>query len=352
MANPFGQGLNAYSYVEGRPLHATDPSGWQLRPDDYRPGPNGEPITIVVAPTGSSDNVDGAESDSAADERAGAGAAGAATNQSPARELGHPRGEGARDLGNPLAQDVARNAYGFNSDEMAAAARAVEPTMASADMIAHVGAWTAAVPLAVFGAAEVAAGGVMGVVLAASETSVGASQALSVATQLAEGFLADAMGGITANPVPVLTGAGGVLQMAGQAGDDIARATSRATVATTGSGGGTRLALGLNAGGRVERWASSVNAQTYWDLFDDTTDMRVLGSRLLQAMDAAREIHFNLDGLVGPGRSARQVFEWGATGIGQGNVTNWEFYQVVSHFADRATFYLEGRVVTLPELGL
>jgi hypothetical protein len=125
---------------------------------------------------------------------------------------------------------------------MAAAAREVEPALRVADTFARV---TTSVGMAALGAAvltEVIFGGVMQGVLASESTSVGASQAINVATQIADGFLADAMGGVSANPVPVLAGAaGGAVHMAGQVGDDISRATSRASaVATTGSGGGSR----------------------------------------------------------------------------------------------------------------
>ncbi|MFO0711889.1 MAG: hypothetical protein U0353_18695 [Sandaracinus sp.] len=110
----------------------------------------------------------------------------------------------------------------------------------------------------------------------------------------------------------------------------------------------TPFGQGLNA----SRWAPRVGAHTCWDIFENTTNMRELGSRLLRLMEQAGEIHFNLDDLITEGVSARNVLEWGAEGIGQGNVTNWEFYQVVTQFSDRAVFHLGGRVVTLAELGL
>lgn len=50
------------------------------------------------------------------------------------------------------------------------------------------------VPLAIFGAAEVAAGGVLELALAAEESSLTVTQAMNLATHVADGFLADAMG--------------------------------------------------------------------------------------------------------------------------------------------------------------
>ncbi|UJR86766.1 RHS repeat-associated core domain-containing protein [Sandaracinus amylolyticus] len=128
-------------------------------------------------------------------------------------------------------------------------------------------------------------------------------------------------------------------------------------VAMTGGGGGggggaLRLALGINRGGLVEKFASRIGASTYWNLFADTGDVRVLAANLQSAMNRASRIDFNLTGMLGPGRTAADLLRWGADGPGQGNVTNWEFFQVVTHHASKAVFHLDGRVVTLAELGL
>jgi RHS repeat-associated protein len=83
VAVPFGQGLNAYSYVMGDPMNLVDPSGWQAvptaggeeehainedAPDDELPSFGAR--AVVAAPTGAAD--------APAAERAGAGAAGQA----------------------------------------------------------------------------------------------------------------------------------------------------------------------------------------------------------------------------------------------------------------------------------
>lgn len=43
-------------------------------------------------------------------------------------------------------------------------------------------------------------------------------------------------------------------------------------------------------------------------------------------------------------RTLREVFEFGADGAG---VTNWEFYQAVTKYLDKTTFYAGGKAVTL-----
>ena len=173
-------------------------------------------------------------------ETTGAGASGGAS-ASGARGLANPSTDAARLLADPRGGEV-RNAYGFNSDEMAAAAQQVQRSLDGADRFAHAVTYVGGAALGSFAAIELAAGGVMQGALAAEETSVGASQVINVATQIAEGIVADVGGGGVA--VPSLVGAGGVgVRMAGQVGDDISRATSRATaVATTGGGGRTLFA--------------------------------------------------------------------------------------------------------------
>jgi RHS repeat-associated protein len=236
VANPFGQGLNAYSYVRGNPLNATDPFGWQERPRDGTLGTPGHPHQLpemlihgrritAVPPSG----------DQPQSESSGAGASGGAS-ASGARGLANPSTDAARLLADPRGGEV-RNVYGFNSDEMAAAAQQVQRSLDGADRFAHAVTYVGGAALGSFAAIELAAGGVMQGALAAEETSVGASQVINVATQIAEGIVADVGGGGVA--VPSLVGAGGVgVRMAGQVGDDISRATSRASaLATTGSGG-------------------------------------------------------------------------------------------------------------------
>jgi hypothetical protein len=121
-----------------------------------------------------------------------------------------------------------------------------------------------------------------------------------------------------------------------------------------GGGGAARgLALGLSRTathrpGLVQRFATHVDADTYWDAYEDTTDMRLLGSRLLSLMDQSPRIHFNLSGLINDARSIDDIVRMGADGIGQGNVTSWELYQVVSNpeFLEKTTFYLDGAIYT------
>jgi hypothetical protein len=118
---------------------------------------------------------------------------------------------------------------------------------------------------------------------------------------------------------------------------------------------GFSLALGLSShpnhgyNGLVGKFADHVNANTYWDLFENTTDMRQMGNNLLQGMRGAEHIHFNLDGLIRPGFTINDVRRFGSEGIGHGNVTAWELDQVLKNpaFSSKATFYLNGKPVDI-----
>jgi RHS repeat-associated protein len=342
VANPFGQGLNAYSYVRGNPLNATDPFGWQERPRDGTLGTPGHPHQLpemlihgrritAVPPSG----------DQPQSESSGAGASGGAS-ASGARGLANPSTDAARLLADPRGGEV-RNVYGFNSDEMAAAAQQVQRSLDGADRFAHAVTYVGGAALGSFAAIELAAGGVMQGALAAEETSVGASQVINVATQIAEGIVADVGGGGVA--VPSLVGAGGVgVRMAGQVGDDISRATSRASaVATTGGGGpGGRafeIALGLDAG--LENFARALGATPYWFWRQAAT----FQSRFANAVRNASRIHFNLSGFSLE-RAARTAPNWSESG---GNLTSTEFRFFMdpanAQALQRVTFYEGGVVV-------
>jgi hypothetical protein len=120
--------------------------------------------------------------------------------------------------------------------------------------------------------------------------------------------------------------------------------------------GGFDLALGLSKtmshrAGLVQRFADQLGAKTYWSFFENDPDVAVIGQRTLGLMNDAQIIRFNLSGLVGPGRTLSDVYRWGAEGIGQGNVTNWEFFQTVSRFRDKTVFYLDGTAVDIAKWG-
>ena len=120
-------------------------------------------------------------------------------------------------------------------------------------------------------------------------------------------------------------------------------------------GDGYDFALGLSKhpghtrGGLVGRFSEHVGGRTYWDLFENTTDMRTMGENILKGMDASKQIHFNLDGMLPPGTTIEDLSRWGSEGIGQGNVTNWELHQILSNpnFRSKATFYLGGKPVDI-----
>jgi len=110
-------------------------------------------------------------------------------------------------------------------------------------------------------------------------------------------------------------------------------------------GEGFDLALGLSKHpdhqnvGLLGRFAEHVDGKTYWDFFEPTSDLNLLGRRTLHLMDKADHIHFNLDGMLGNGVTMKDIARWGSEGIGQGNVTNWEFFQVMQGFRAKTTFY-------------
>ena len=76
--------------------------------------------------------------------------------------------------------------------------------------------------------------------------------------------------------------------------------------------------------------------------------MRAMGRDLLKGMHGADHVHFNLDGMILPAASFDDLVKYGSRGIGQGNVTNWELFQMVSDPALRAKtkFYLDGAPYT------
>ena len=119
-----------------------------------------------------------------------------------------------------------------------------------------------------------------------------------------------------------------------------------------------RLAFGLNKhpnhGYRklLERFAVRVRAKTYWDFYSDTGNMETLGRQLLKLMHDADSIHFNLDGMAKDAAGVRRLIADGALGIGEGNVTNWELFQVVTRHLSKTKFYVGGRRVSRKKLGL
>mgnify|MGYP003382140882 CR=1 FL=1 len=71
-----------------------------------------------------------------------------------------------------------------------------------------------------------------------------------------------------------------------------------------------------------------------------------MGGQLLDMMKGSKEIHFNLDGMISEGRSIDDIARLGAQGIGEGNLTNWELYNILANkdFFNKTTFYLDGKV--------
>jgi hypothetical protein len=69
-------------------------------------------------------------------------------------------------------------------------------------------------------------------------------------------------------------------------------------------------------------------------------DPRTLGTGILGLMDDAESIHFFTRGMLD---KPAQWYNYGKEGIGVGNITHWEFYQIMSNpnYLAKTTFYDE-----------
>lgn len=126
--------------------------------------------------------------------------------------------------------------------------------------------------------------------------------------------------------------------------------------------GAVKLTIGLqkipnhSRHGLVQRFAQHVDARTYWDYFDDTLDMKILGQRILKLFDEVDEIALNLDGLVtnvdNLVTELVSVINRGKAGIGQGKVTAWEVYQAFKspEFRAKLRLFFKGERVDVPPL--
>ncbi len=61
-------------------------------------------------------------------------------------------------------------------------------------------------------------------------------------------------------------------------------------------------------------------------------------------MNDSKEIHFNLDGFKEFG-TLEQWAKWGSEGLGEGNFTAWEFYQILKdpELFKKMVFYINGK---------
>jgi hypothetical protein len=118
----------------------------------------------------------------------------------------------------------------------------------------------------------------------------------------------------------------------------------------------------------LQSFSNSTNSKVYniWNggnanLFETPWpgSYETLERNLRLAMDNARSLNVNLDGLVKSVDKLPGIVELGNRGIGfqevvgnslRGNVTNWEVSQVVTNpeYAKKATFYLNGKIVEVP----
>ena len=108
-----------------------------------------------------------------------------------------------------------------------------------------------------------------------------------------------------------------------------------------------KVAFGLGRPrGAIGRFAQKVDAATYWDLYENTSDLNVMGKQLMDMMNGSQEIHFNLDGMIGKGQTIQDIARMGQEGLSEGNITNWELYTILTNqdFFRKAIFYLDGKV--------
>lgn len=238
VAVPAGQGLNAYSYVMGMPTGFTDPTGWQLVPSDYRPGPNGEQVTIVAGSTGAGGSTEPA-GDSPAAETAGAGAAGV-TQATDTEVAGPSRGQLGVDANGPVPMSAEATEAAFQ-----AASERMQRNLAFPVMVTEGIAYFTGI-MATGGIAEVGAA-----VWAVAETSsavwLAAVRSIHFATQMADGVLAGEGGMLATGGIPALAGGAALASQSGVL-DDVGR------LASTGGGGGSVLA-------RVQQAAAALPQQ-------------------------------------------------------------------------------------------
>ena len=112
------------------------------------------------------------------------------------------------------------------------------------------------------------------------------------------------------------------------------------------------MALGLSrsaehSGVLVNRFAQQLSSTTGLQiksfmqvLGGGSGNMQVLELQISSTMKNAKTLHFNLSGMS----NLTESFQKGVKFNGSPNITNWEFNQVVNHYLDKTTFYLNGVV--------
>jgi hypothetical protein len=113
----------------------------------------------------------------------------------------------------------------------------------------------------------------------------------------------------------------------------------------------------------LENFARNVNAHTFKDIYGswlNWRDFADLAGKIEGALNGARTIRVNLDGLVQSVDDLPRIIELGArgihfegvtaTGTRMGNITNWEVFTIYTNPAlrERAVFYLNGQPVRVP----
>jgi hypothetical protein len=111
----------------------------------------------------------------------------------------------------------------------------------------------------------------------------------------------------------------------------------------------------------LRNFSEHVEAVSYFNLFNSgwPGSFEKLERNILFAMENARSLKVNLDGLVNGIEDLPAVFQKGSRGIEppevirgveRGNVTNWEVWTIYSteSLRNKATFYLNGQPIAMP----
>jgi RHS repeat-associated protein len=111
----------------------------------------------------------------------------------------------------------------------------------------------------------------------------------------------------------------------------------------------------------LKNFAKHVNSKTYGDIYKSwwPGSMEKLESNILRAMNEAKSLKVNLDGLIKNTNEFPELLAKGSRGIEpmevklgveRGNITNWEVHTIESSpsLKDKTTYYFGGKPVSVP----
>jgi len=113
---------------------------------------------------------------------------------------------------------------------------------------------------------------------------------------------------------------------------------------------------------QLENFAKHVNAKTYGDIYRNwwPGTMERLEANILRAMNNAKYLKINLDGLIKAVNEFPSLLQKGSRGIEpvevirgveRGNITNWEVWKIYTTFSlkPKAVYYFNSRPVSIPQ---